>query len=40
MRRSQSSIVRVMCPDCQDMINPYEEHCCVVVEAQVIVYER
>jgi hypothetical protein len=38
-RRRQSDIVRVMCPDCLEMVSPYEKHHCVVIEALEIVYE-
>jgi hypothetical protein len=27
-RHRQSDIVRVLCPDCLDMVNPYQEHLC------------
>jgi hypothetical protein len=39
LRRKKSDIVHVMCPDCQGMVNPYEEHQCVVIEVQEIIYE-
>jgi hypothetical protein len=39
LRRRQSDIVYVMCPTCNDLIDAYGKHHCVVIEALEIVYE-
>lgn len=39
LRRYQSSIVYVQCPNCLDLVDAYAKHNCVVIEVQEIIYE-